>query len=649
MEPVNTTIKRRGVPPRLLMPAAWGVWFFLALMLAVGPVPDSKRWALLPVSLLLAVATAWPRRTAAPVRPPPPVRDADVQDQPTKRPGEEADPESAGVVPSQLELNAAQLRMQRIELLMQESRQAENDAKEQARRLWEVFHQLNHPAGFLDVEGVILDLNASAVWLLREEIGQLRGKSLTELSLLGGQDVFGEPLARAVTGETVQFQIEVPSEESGPHILVMSLKPVLKNGNIDLLILEGHDITERIRAEEALQETFNQFQQSQKMEAIGRLAGGIAHDFNNLLTSILGFTNMAMEQIPEGEEVVEDLEEVVQAANRAQNLTQKLLALSRKDVPDSQPIDLNQLLKGMDNLIRVTLHENLELVVDLDEEPAIIQVDPTSMEQVIINLAVNARDAMPRSGRLYISTRHLLISKRHAYDEGLEPGEYVHLTVRDTGYGMEEDVLEHAFEPFYTTKESGQGTGLGLSTVYAIIKQYQGVIRVHSESGEGTEFQIFLPKVGHSEQMMLNLPQHSELSPLPTGTETILLVEDEEGVRRMASKMIQSLGYALLTAEDGEKGVEVAQSHPGHIDLIITDVVMPNLSGPEMIDRLRLTMGYIPHLYVSGFTMDKLKEHGADGSEQNLIRKPYDRETLARRIRSTLDMGGGVQKDKATS
>lgn len=537
------------------------------------------------------------------------------------------------------DLQAAQLRMERTELLLNESRNVEKLAQQQTHRLWEVFYQLNHPAGFLDVKGTILDVNASAISLFRQPAVVLRGLRLVDVEALGGDPMFAEPLERAARGETVQFQIELPDEGQETHLLVMSLKPVLNDRNqVELLILEGHDITERIRAEEALQETFNQFQQSQKMEAIGRLAGGVAHDFNNLLTSILGFSNMAIEQVSREDEVYGDLQEVVQAANRAQNLTQKLLALSRKDVPDSHPIDLNQLLREMDNLIKVTLHENLELIVDLAPGPCIIQVDPTSMEQVILNLAVNARDAMPRSGRLYIKTSIEVISGIQTMAEGLEEGEYVLLSIRDTGYGMDAEIMEHAFEPFFTTKESGQGTGLGLSTVYAIIQQYRGVIRLNSEPGVGTEFMIFLPRVEYIEQMMLDLPAHTNLPPLPKGTETVLLVEDEEGVRRMASKMIESLGYTLITASDGEEGVQVAESYQGKIDLIVTDVVMPNLSGPEMIDRLRLSLGHIPHLYVSGFTMDKLKEHGADESEHFLIRKPYSRETLARRIRATLDM-----------
>jgi PAS domain S-box-containing protein len=536
------------------------------------------------------------------------------------------------------ELQAFELLLKRAELTLKECQSEESSARQQAHRLWEVFYQLNHPAGFLDVKGVLLDVNASAIAFFGQPAEALRGRNLKELEMLGGHALFAEPLERAAKGETVQFQIDMPDKGEGPHLLVMSLKPVLNNQNlVELLILEGHDITERIRAEEALQETFNQFQQSQKMEAIGRLAGGVAHDFNNLLTSILGFSNMALEQTTPEEEVYADLQEVVQAANRAQNLTQKLLALSRKDVPDSHPIDLNKLLMDLDNLIKVTLHENLEVIVNLAPTPCIIKVDPTSMEQVILNLAVNARDAMPRSGRLYIETSIERISSEMISSEGMEPGEYVCLSMRDTGYGMDAEVMEHAFEPFFTTKESGQGTGLGLSTVYAIIQQYQGVIRLNSEPGEGAEFMIFLPRIENIEQMMLELPAHSNLPPLPRGTETILLVEDEEGVRRMASKMVESLGYTLITASDGEEGVRVAEAYDKVIDLIVTDVVMPNLSGPEMIDRLRLSLGHIPHLYVSGFTMDKLKEHGADESEQLLIRKPYSREILARRIRSALD------------
>jgi len=557
----------------------------------------------------------------------------------TVQPKNETVVESEVVDSEELQNTIVSLRREknRFILLAKEAQKAEKDSRHQTHRLWEVFYQLNHPAGFLDVLGNILDVNASAIELLGQKAETLRGKKLTDVDAFGGGDLFEEPLTKAAEGETVQFQVETKDLGQGSHVVTMSLKPVSNKGNVELLILEGHDITERIRAEEALEETFSQFQQSQKMEAIGRLAGGIAHDFNNLLTSILGFGNMAIEQVEAGSEVHGDMDEVIQAAERAQNLTQKLLALSRKDTPETHPVDLNKVLTDMDNLIRVTLHENLDLDVHLDPNPCIVQADPTSFEQVILNLAVNARDSMPRSGRLHISTTILSHEEASSQHEGLDECDYVRLVIRDTGHGMDPEVLEHAFEPFFTTKESGRGTGLGLSTVYAIIKQFNGGIQIKSEPGEGTEFQIYLPRSERSEQMMLDLPPDATMGVLPKGTETILLVEDEQGVRRLASKMIEALGYSLLVASDGEEGVLVAEAHQGKIDLIVTDVVMPNLSGPEMIDQLRISIGNIPHVYVSGFTRDKLKEYGADDSERLLLRKPYSMEELAKRIRLVLD------------
>ncbi len=539
----------------------------------------------------------------------------------------------------EMEIERHKLAGERAILMLRDSQIAEARARHQTRRMHAVFQQLNHPAGFLDDTGHILELNDAGSELIGQSVEEVRGNFISSIPALGGATVFNTQLRRAAAGETVKFQQEVNSSDQNSHIIAMSLKPVPgDDGKVALLIWEGHDITERVRAEVALQETFHQFQQSQKMEAIGRLAGGIAHDFNNLLTSILGFSNMALEQLNPEDEVTEDLGEVIQAATRAQNLTQKLLALSRKDVPDSQPVDLIRLLQEMDHLIRVSLTDNVELVSELGDDPCMILADPTSMEQVILNLAVNARDAMPKGGRFYLSTgMEEVRSGMMGIIPELAPGTYTYLSVRDTGCGMSDEILEHVFEPFFTTKESGQGTGLGLSTVYAIVKQYLGGIELKSEPGVGTEFRIYFPYYSHVEQMMLDLPEELQALPLPTGNETVLMVEDEEAVRRMGVRMIESLGYNVLLAKDGEEGVRVAEEYEGTIDLIVTDVVMPNLSGPEMIDRLRLSKGHIPHLYVSGFTMDKLKEHGADDSEQHLLRKPYNREALARRMRQILD------------
>jgi PAS domain S-box-containing protein len=530
----------------------------------------------------------------------------------------------------------SRLQAEKTGIELRDSQVAESTARQQVRRLRAIFQQSNHPAGFLDPKGVVIDFNAAAVELSGLPLAKLRGMMLTEIVPFGGVTVLDAPLARARVGETVQFQLEVAAD-GGTRVVAMSLKAIRgDNGAVELLILEGYDISERIRAEKALQETITQFQQSQKMEAIGRLAGGIAHDFNNLLTSILGFGNMALDSLGDEAEARGDLNEVIQAANRAQKLTQKLLALSRKDAPGSQAVNLNQLVQEMDKLIRVTLHEDIDFMIDLDPRPCVILADPTSLEQVIVNLAVNARDAMPRSGRLYIRTQRKALKESETRPFEAKAGTYIVLSVKDTGCGMTPDIIAHAFEPFFTTKESGQGTGLGLSTVYAIVKQYGGFIDLLSRPGEGTTFHLYFPAADANAQLA---PEQAaaQPSPLPRGTETILLVEDEEGVRRMASKMIESLGYTVIQAEDGEDGARAAEKYTGTIDLIITDVVMPNLSGPEMINRIRVTVGHIPHIYVSGFTMDKLKQHGADDSEQLLIRKPYTRDQLARRIRQTLD------------
>ncbi len=534
-----------------------------------------------------------------------------------------------------LRLDLAQERIQGKDL----SGKLKN-ASLQTRRLHSVFSQLSHPVAFLDLQGEILDLNTSASDLFGEDTRRLRGQTLSALPAFEQTEDLIPLLAKAARGETVQFQQQLFRQNGESHTLVLSLKAVFgEKERAELIILEGQDITERLKAEAALQETFQQFQQSQKMEAVGRLAGGIAHDFNNLLTSILGFSHMALEEIPEDLDAVEDLKEVILAATRAQNLTQKLLAISRKELFNSRPVDLNQLVRDMNKLIRVTIHENIEIVNELSPEFCTILADVTSLEQVILNLAVNARDAMPRSGRLYIRTEIENLQNTVGILPEPEAGRYVVFSVRDTGCGMDQEVLDHIFEPFFTTKETGQGTGLGLSTVYAIMKQYRGGVHVWSEPGVGTEFKLYFPYHEYAEQMLLDLPKDVRRPP-EKGEETILLVEDEDGVRRMASKMVESLGYTLLAACDGEEGVRVSEAYDGKIDLIITDVVMPNLSGPEMIDRLRISLGYIPHLYVSGFTMDKLVEHGADDSMDNLIRKPYSRGELARRIRQALDGGG---------
>ena len=531
----------------------------------------------------------------------------------------------------------AEQNAERLQLQLRDSQASEVMARQRSSRLQAVFDQSAEAMGFLSAEGAIIELNPIAQELAGRPLQELRGRAIWELDSIAPPEQIRDWVRQARSGEIVLQQVDIKPQGKPLQVIDLSIKPLLNaTSGVEMLIFEAHNITERIRAEQALHETVSQFQQSQKMEAIGRLAGGIAHDFNNLLTSILGFSNMVLDQVDELPEAKEDLNEVIQAAKRAQNLTQKLLAMSRKDIPASSSFDLNKLILDLGHLIRITMHEDIDYVTDLATYPCVVQADTTSLEQVLVNLAVNARDAMPRSGRLYISTEKCSMGELYCKKFNARPGSYIRLSVKDTGCGMDTDVLEHAFEPFFTTKESGQGTGLGLSTVYAIVQQYEGMIDIHSEPGVGTEFNIYFP-TGELQDDGQSTQKAAPPQSLTGGDETILLVEDEDGVRRMASRMIESLGYNLLQAADGEQGATLAEGYDGTIDLIVTDVVMPQLSGPEMIDRLRVSIGHIPHLYVSGFTQDKLKQHGADGSEDLLIKKPYTRETLGKRIRAELD------------
>lgn len=515
---------------------------------------------------------------------------------------------------------------------------AEVMCRQQANRLLSVFNHSTHAMTFLAPDGRILEMNLEAQELLETTVNDVRGQHLWSLPALTSDPEIKNKLLHCRQGDLQQHMVVIDHSVKGPQHLDLSLKPILAEGNaLEMLIVEGHNITERIRAEHALQETVHQFQQSQKMEAIGRLAGGIAHDFNNLLTSILGFSSMVQDQVKGQASVEDDISEVIQAANRAQNLTQKLLALSRKDAARNQEMDINALIREMENLLRITLHEDIDLSLQLSPRPCTVLCDPTSMEQVIVNLAVNARDAMPRSGRLTIRTMPVTLTASDCKRFDATPGSYIRLSVLDTGCGMSQEIIEHAFEPFFTTKEAGQGTGLGLSTTYAIVQQCGGFIDIRSKPGEGTDFRLYFPHLRDADARSTKNSLVGAPSELPRGDETILLVEDEAGVRKMATKLIESLGYTVLEAEDGEQGVGVAEKHRGDISLIITDVVMPHLSGPEMIDRLRVSVGHIPHLYVSGFTADKLKLHGADDSEHLLLKKPYSREQLAARIREVLD------------
>ncbi|MFO0864882.1 MAG: ATP-binding protein [Gemmataceae bacterium] len=393
-----------------------------------------------------------------------------------------------------------------------------------------------------------------------------------------------------------------------------------------LLILR--DATERKQLEE-------QLRQSQKMEAIGRLAGGIAHDFNNLLTVIGGYGEILIRQLPPHEFAHEMVREMNKASERAAALTRQLLAFSRKQILAPQPVNLNQMIRESEELLRRLIGEDIELATHLAEDLGTIRADSPLLSQVLLNLAVNARDAMPTGGRLRLETRNATIDEDSARTHrDLVPGEYALLSVSDSGDGMDESAKSHVFEPFFTTKEQGKGTGLGLAMVYGSIRQSGGHISVESTVGRGTTFRIWLPRV---DAKAMSKSPSLELPPTRTGTETILLAEDEDGVRGMAAQVLRACGYTVLEASDGADAIGVSQQYHGRIDLLVTDVVMPRVSGRQLADWLRPHRPEMKILFISGYTDDSVFRHGVQKAETNFLQKPFSAAKLSSFVREVLD------------
>ena len=401
-------------------------------------------------------------------------------------------------------------------------------------------------------------------------------------------------------------------------------------------LMTCEDITDLKRAEEALRQTEEQLRQSQKMEAIGRLAGGIAHDFNNLLTVIKGYSELSLFGLKDGDVLKENINEIYKASERAANLTRQLLAFSRKQILEFKVLNLNALIQDLDKMLHRILGEDIDLIYELDENAGRVKTDRGQIEQVILNLAVNARDAMPSGGKLFIETNRVDVGEtnRLAYpDIGL--GSYVRLTITDTGVGMTREVKEHLFEPFFTTKAKGKGTGLGLSTVYGIVKQSGGNINVSSKPGCGTTFNIYLPRV-EEEEDILKKDDH-RTSPR-IGNETILIAEDEQAVRELAVRILKVRGYQVYEVPDGLEALRMVQDHPDRkIDLLLTDVVMPGMSGKELADRLKVSKPDLKVLFISGYTDDAIVHHGVLDKGVNFVQKPFTPEALAQKVREVLD------------
>jgi len=385
-------------------------------------------------------------------------------------------------------------------------------------------------------------------------------------------------------------------------------------------------------------ETNEKLLQSQKMEAVGRLAGGVAHDFNNILTGILGYSDILLAEIPSDHSNSKFVNEIHKAAKRAAALTNQLLAFSRKQIMKPQVLHLNDLIRNLEKMLERLLGEDIELEAVLPEGLWHVKADPSKIDQVLMNLAVNARDAMPDGGKLVIETRNARLdtdyAKRHP---GIaKPGDFVMFSVSDTGTGMDKETLSHLFEPFFTTKEIGKGTGLGLSTVYGIVKQSGGYIWAYSEPDKGTCFKTYLPRVQEEKSPSSEICMHSSGSS-KRYSETILVVEDDVTVRSLVPLMLRQEGYIVLVASDGEEALRMFQNHDGRIDLVITDVIMPKMNGPELADSLTQLKPNLKVLFTSGYTSNIIVHHGVLNPGVAFLEKPLIMETLSRKIRQVLE------------
>ncbi len=507
-----------------------------------------------------------------------------------------------------------------------ERKRGEERVRQSEARLRVLIEQL--PAVLWTVDSSLRFTSAVGAGLARLGLkpDQIVGMSLTDY--FETSDPTFVPIAahrRAVAGEAVTFPVEWKDGSYACHV-----EPLRDaEGAVQGAICMALDVTDRKKLEE-------QFRQAQKMEAVGRLAGGIAHDFNNLLMVIQGYADLLAERLPEGESLRRNAEQIRAASQRAAALTQQLLAFSRKQILAPKVLNVHAVVTDLEKILRRVIGEDIELRTSSAADLWLIKADRSQIEQVIMNLAVNARDAMPTGGRLTIETENVEFDMSISNPPTvLAPGKYVMLAVTDNGCGMDEKVQAHIFEPFFTTKEKGKGTGLGLATVYGVVKQSGGYIWVYSEAGRGTTFKIYLPRI-EEESIPAARDRVPAVKVTPRGSEVILLAEDEKGVRELAREYLETSGYTVIVAENGREAIELASLRSGPIHLLMTDVVMPGMGGPELAERIKVLRPEIKVLYMSGYTDQAIMHQGVLQTGAVLLQKPFTLAVLASKLREML-------------
>jgi len=503
----------------------------------------------------------------------------------------------------------------------------DNSARKQAeaerqklRRYRTLLESANDAIAVLTPEGVVLEMNqrwAGIVSLPRE---QLIGRQVRDFVSIDG------PAATPQAGLGKTVEIATPD---GSNVLMEFSNTTVDVGGEHLVLTIGRDVTEQRQLEK-------QLRQAQKLELIGQLAGGIAHDFNNLLTAILGFSEVLLTDLAPDDPHRTEVLEIQKAGERAAGLTSQLSSFSHKQVVQPSVLDISKFVTDMEPMLRRLIPAHINLVVALQSDIGAVKIDPTQLEQIIVNLSVNAADSMPGGGRLTIETANIRLDEDYQrHHLPVESGEYVLLAVSDTGAGMDEATCQRIFEPFFTTKDVGKGTGLGLATVYGIVKQSGGDIWVYSEPGHGSAFKIYLPRV--AAQAPAAGKVRAALESAPRGSETILLVEDDAAVRRLARLSLERSGYRVLDAENPKKALRVANEFGDPIDLLLSDVIMPESEGPPLFQRLVKVRPALRVLYISGYADDAIVRHGIVAEGMPFLQKPFTPQALSAKVRNVLD------------
>ena len=491
----------------------------------------------------------------------------------------------------------------------------------------------------INIQGEVTLINKKGCQVLGYKEEKIIGKDWFNNFLPGRiRDEVREVSLKLLAGEIepVEYIENAVLTKSGRERIITWHNTILKDeaGNIIGTLSSGNDITETKRAEEEKEKLESQLLHAQKMEAIGTLAGGIAHDFNNLLQAIHGYSDLLLLDKNKDEPGYRELQEIRSAGRRASELTQQLLTFSQKVESKLRPVDLNHDVKQVEKLLKRTIPKMIRIELHLADKLSTINADPAQMEQVMMNFGVNARDAMPEGGKLVIETENITLDEEYCKKHfGATPGDYVLLTISDTGHGMDKETLEHIFDPFYTTKETGKGTGLGLAMVYGIVKSHNGYIMCYSEPGEGTAFKIYMPAI----EQEAELEELKEEKMPNGGTETILLVDDEENIRELGENTITKFGYKVITAPDGESALELYREKKNKIDLIILDLIMPGMSGRKCLEKLLKINPQTRVLIASGYSVNGPTKEALEAGAKGFIGKPYDIKRMLKAIRETLD------------